>query len=85
MLSVDVYQFPPDQAQTRHCRGTAIDPAEIFPVRGQFPLDQDRAVLVGMYAALRPYGQIRRNAGKGRADKGFRAARADQIAGRAPA
>ena len=81
VLAVDVQQLPANPPQLGHGDGPAVGPADVFPVRSDLPLEQQRSVLLRRDAVLPESRQIRKNAGEGGADKGLLRSGADQLPG----
>ena len=77
MLAVDIQKLPADLPQLGHGDRPSVDPADVFSLAGNFPLEHQVPVLVRHNAVFRQSRQVRRHAGKFGADKGLGRAGAD--------
>ena len=77
VLAVNINQLNAQLFQQRHGDGAAIDPADIFTVQPNFPLNQQFLRLIFHLIFCKPIQ--RADAGKYRADKGFLAAGTNHV------
>ena len=81
MLAVNVQKILADSPQLGYRNGAAVDPADVFPVAGDFPLEEQMAVLVRRSPGLPKPRQIPWDLGELGADKGLLSPGADQLPG----
>ena len=80
MLAVDIHQTAAQRPQLRHGDRPSADPADIFAIRADLPLEHQIAVLIRCSAQV--FTQRRIHAGEQRTDKRLIGAGTDQIPGR---
>jgi hypothetical protein len=84
VLAVDVQQVSPQLPQLGHGEGPAVGTADVFPVAGYLPLEEQVPVLVRGQPVLQQARQIRRDGGELRADKSLGGPGADKVPGGPP-
>ncbi|MPM72760.1 hypothetical protein SDC9_119736 [bioreactor metagenome] len=81
VLAVDIQKLPAKHPQLRYRHRPSVDPAEVFSVCVQLPLENQKALLVHRPAALGKAGKVRLHSGKLRTDHCPLAAGANQVPG----